>query len=201
MRQAVNQRIRINILRVSFLLLVPIILFVRPHIALEGIGHEVIETVGTLLLIAGVLGRFWSILYVGGVKNAEVMQDGPYSMTRNPLYVASTVAAFGIGLMLGAFGFALLLGGVVGGVLYITARRESAFLEAHFGAVYRDYADRVPFFFPDPRLFRSKTEVTFRTNALRRNLFDAMVFLSFIPLVELIDSFKLHFGWSLPGLW
>ncbi len=201
MRQAVNQQMRINILRASFLLLVPIILFIRPHLALSGPGHEMIEAVGTLLLIAGVLGRFWSILYVGGVKNAEVMQDGPYSMTRNPLYVSSTIAAFGIGLMLGAFSFALLLGGVVGTILYLTARREAAFLEQHFGEAYRDYARRVPFFFPKLSLFHTPPEMTFRTNALRRNLFDAMVFLSFIPMVELIDGFKEHFGWTGFMLW
>ena len=194
MRQAVNQQMRVNILRLSFVLLLPVLLFVRPHMSVEGLGHEVIESVGILLVIAGVLGRFWSILYVGGVKNAEVMQDGPYSMTRNPLYFSSTVAAIGIGLMLGALSFALLLGGTVGLILYVTARRESAFLADHFGPDYARYADRVPFFLPDPRLFQTPARMSFQTHTLRRNLFDAMVFLSFIPLVELIDGFKQHFG-------
>lgn len=201
MRAAVNQKIRINILRLSGLALLPAILVINPLLGLEGFGHEAIETLGTLLLLAGVLGRFWSILYVGGAKNRRVMQDGPYSMTRNPLYFFSTVAATGIGLMFGAVSLALLVGGTVGLILWITARREAAFLSQHFGAEYDAYAVRTPFFLPDPRLFRTGRTARFDTATLRRNLFDAFVFLSFIPIVELVDQLKLSLGWSLLALW
>lgn len=201
MRVAVNQQIRINVLRMTMLLMLPVLLFVRPHIQMDGAGHELIEAAGVLTLIAGVLGRFWSILYLGGRKNTEVMQDGPFSMTRNPLYFFSTVAASGIGLMMGAFSFAVLLGGAVGLILYVTARREAAFLHQEFGATYDAYARRVPFFLPDPRLFHAAPQAVFRTGPLRRNLFDAFVFLSFIPLVELLDVFKEHFGWGGLLLW
>lgn len=201
MRQAVNQDIRINLLRLAMLLLLPVILLVRPHLQTSGIGHELLEAAGVLVLIAGVLGRFWSILYLGGRKNTEVMQDGPFSMTRNPLYFFSTMAAVGIGLMMGAVSFAVLLGGVVGVILYATARREAAFLRQEFGPTYDAYASRVPFFLPDPRRFRAAPEAVFRTEPLRKNLFDAFVFLAFIPLVELLDVFKDHFGWSGFTLW
>lgn len=201
MRRAVNQSMRINILRVVMLLMLPVLLFVPPGFGNSGLGHELMEVVGTLLLFAGVLGRFWSILYVGGVKNAQLMMDGPFSISRNPLYFFSTVAATGIGFMMGAFSFALLLGGVVGAILWMTARRESAFLRQEFGPAYDDYAARVPFFFPDPRLFRTTPELTIRTAPLRRNLADALVFLSFVPLVEAIDLFKEHFGLAVLHLW
>ncbi|MFV0411045.1 MAG: methyltransferase family protein [Paracoccus sp. (in: a-proteobacteria)] len=201
MQKAVNQRMRINILRGSFLLLIPIILLVPPGMGNAGSGHEMIETIGALMLFAGVLGRFWSILYVGGVKNAELMTDGPFSMTRNPLYFFSSIAATGIGLMLGAVSFALLLGGVVGLILWITAKRESAFLRQEFGPAYDDYAARVPFFVPDLRLFSARPELTVRTAPLRRNLADALVFLSFVPMVELIDAFKIWIGYQGFHLW
>lgn len=201
MLQSVNQQVRINILRLSFLVLVPLILFVPPGLGSNGPWHEMIETIGALMLFAGVLGRFWSILYVGGVKNAQLMTDGPFSMTRNPLYFFSTVAATGIGLMLGAVSFAILLGGTVGLILWITARREMAFLRQEFGPAYDQYAARVPFFFPDPRLFRAAPELTVRTAPLRRNLADALVFLSFVPLVELVDAWKIYLGWTGFHLW
>lgn len=142
MRQAVNQQMRINTLRLAFLVILPVVLFVPPRVPVTSLAHEVMEALGVLMLIAGVLGRFWSILYVGGVKNAEVMQDGPYSMTRNPLYASSTLAATGIGLMMGAVSFAVLLGRMVGVILYITARREAAFLRQEFGVAYDAYAAR-----------------------------------------------------------
>lgn len=201
MNVAVNQRIRINILRLAFVLILPVLLFVRPGMRVDGYGHELIEAAGVLLLVAGVLGRFWSILYVGGRKNLELMQDGPFSMTRNPLYFSSTIAATGIGLMLGAASFALLLGAAVGTILYLTARREAAFLAQEFGPAYAGYAERVPFFFPDPRLFRAAPEALFRTEPLRKNLFDAFVFLCFIPLVELVDVFKESHGFGNITLW
>ncbi|WP_347267092.1 isoprenylcysteine carboxylmethyltransferase family protein [Paracoccus sp. (in: a-proteobacteria)] len=184
MRTAVNQKIRVNILRLSGLVLLPAVLLIQPALGLDGFGHEAIETLGILLLLVGVLGRFWSILYVGGAKNRTVIQDGPYSMTRNPLYFFSTVAAAGIGL-----------------ILWLTARRESGFLSQAFGADYDAYAAQTPFFLPDPRLFRSGRIASFDTSTLRRNLFDALVFLSFIPIAELVDQMKLSLGWSLLSLW
>ena len=197
----VNQRIRINLLRAAFLLALPLLLFVTPAVGYGTFGHEFIETIGILILLAGVLGRFWSILYVGGMKNKVVMQDGPYSITRNPLYFFSTVAAFGIGLMMGALFFAVLLGGLVGAILYVTGLKERRFLEAEFGPAYAEYAARVPFFLPDPRLFRTASEATVSAATLRTNLFDALVFLSFIPIVEALDWIKADFGWHLFSVW
>jgi protein-S-isoprenylcysteine O-methyltransferase Ste14 len=196
-RLPVNQRLRVNILRAAFLVILPVFIVAYPVYGPDSLGHEVIEAVGILTLLAGVLGRFWAILYVGAVKNREVMQSGPYSMTRNPLYFFSTLAAFGIGLMMGAVFFALLLGAVVGGILYVTSRREQAFLEQEFGPAYAAYAARVPAFWPDPRLFRTDAIVPVSAKALKANLFDAIVFLAFIPIVELLDMLKVRVDWAL----
>jgi protein-S-isoprenylcysteine O-methyltransferase Ste14 len=187
----VNQKRRILVIRLVFLAALPLILFVQPRLSIGSFEHEILEAAGLLLLVAGVLGRLWSILYIGSVKNATVMRDGPYSMTRNPLYFFSTLAMTGIGLMLGAVFFAILLGGLTFAILYVTAQRESAFLAASFGASYAEYAREVPFFRPDPRLYRTSPDVTFSSRALRNSLFDAMGFLVAIPVVELIDHLKM----------
>jgi protein-S-isoprenylcysteine O-methyltransferase Ste14 len=193
----VNQKLRIYILRAVFILILPLILFVQPKFAIGTFEHEVVEAIGILFLLAGVFGRFWSILYVGAVKNQTVMTDGPYSMTRNPLYVFSTIAMTGIGLMLGAAFFAILIGGATFAILYVTAKKEAGFLLHEFGDDYRAYAERVPFFWPNPRLYRTAADVSFNARSLRNNLFDALGFLVAIPIVELIDQFKSAYGWSL----
>ena len=193
----VRQNIRVNILRAAMLAVLPLVVIVDPAFGDVILFHEGIESVGVLMLIAGVLGRFWATLYIGGVKNREVVQDGPYSTTRNPLYVASAIAATGIGLMVGSISIAVLVGGTVTAILYMTAQKESAFLEQEFGDAYRDYAARVPFFWPDVRLFRTESERVFRPAMLRNNLRDAFVFLAFIPLVELLDLLKDHVDWTL----
>lgn len=186
----VDQKKRILVIRIVFLASLPLILFVQPSLSIGSFGHEVVEAAGLLLLLIGVLGRLWSILYVGSVKNRELMRSGPYSMTRNPLYFFSTLGMTGIGLMLGAAFFAVLLGGLTFAILYITATREAAFLRSTFGDSYAAYEREVPFFWPDLRLYQSTDSVTFSTRALRNTLFDALGFLVAIPIVELIDALK-----------
>ena len=195
MARPVNQKRRILILRlVVIAVLLPLYIFVQPRLEQDTAPFEMMMLLGVLVLIAGVLGRFWATLYIGGKKNQTVMQDGPYSMTRNPLYFFSTVAAAGIGLMSGSLIIALITVTLVGTVLWQTAKREAAFLSAEFGEPYAAYAARVPFFVPDLRLFRAAPETTFTTSALKTNLRDAAVFLIFIPLIEPLDL--LHETWS-----
>jgi protein-S-isoprenylcysteine O-methyltransferase Ste14 len=186
--RAFNQRIRIWGLRIGGLALIPLLFLTHPYFHTEGFAYEAMELVGVLMIIAGVLGRFWSILYVGRHKNRAVVADGPYSITRNPLYLFSTVGAFGVGLMFGKLTLALMLGGGVFIALWLTARREQAYLLATFGDAYADYAARVPMFLPNPALYRSEETIVVSAGALRRNLLDAFVFLSAIPLAELSET-------------
>lgn len=183
-----DQRIRIGVLRLSAVALVPLLVFTRPYFSEEGLTVELMEVMGFVLIIAAVLGRFWSILYVGRHKNRRVVTDGPYSITRNPLYFFSTLGAFGFGLMFGKLSLAILLGGLVFAVLYFTARREAAYLAAEFGADYAVYAARVPMFVPNVRLFTTEPTVLVSAGALRRNLLDAFVFLAAFPLAELAEA-------------
>lgn len=122
-----NQKFRIGALRLGALIFVPLLLLTHPFVKVEGLAYEAMEVLGVLLIVACVLGRFWSILYVGRHKNRKVVTDGPYSMTRNPLYFFSTLGAFGVGLLFGKLTLALLLGAAVFGLLYATARRASPF--------------------------------------------------------------------------
>ena len=194
-----NQRIRIGALRLGAIVMIPLLILTHPYFTEEGLVFELMENLGVFLIIACVLGRFWSILYVGRHKNRRVVTDGPYSITRNPLYFFSTVGALGVGLLFGKLSLALALGGGVFALLFFTARREQAFLAAEFGDEYAAYAARVPMFLPDPRLFVTAPTVEISADALRRNLLDAFVFLSAIPLAELAETFYhrldlLHFA-------
>lgn len=185
-----GERIRINILRAAFVLLLPAVVFTRSAWMDIHWIYEVIESFGMLLIIFGVLGRFWSILYIGGRKNNMVMQDGPYSVCRHPLYLFSTLATFGFGLMLGSFVLAFAFGGLVLLILSATARREETWLRHTYGTAYEDYARRVPMILPNPVLFQTEDNVTFSVSQLRRNLNDALVFLTLIPLSEIMEWLK-----------
>jgi protein-S-isoprenylcysteine O-methyltransferase Ste14 len=185
---------RINVLRVTFVLLLPLILFSRPIWDRAHWVFEILEVAGIALLIAGVLGRFWAILYIGGRKNSMVMQDGPYSVCRHPLYLCSTMAVAGFGLMLGSLVLTVVFTALTFTILSQTAANEEKRLRELFGTAYETYAARVPRIWPDFSLFQTEPEVTFRVDHLRTNLMDALVFLAFIPVAEFAQEMK-EAGW------
>ena len=170
--------------------MVPLILFTRPGLPLNGSLMDAIESIGILLVIGGVLGRFWSILYIGGRKNALVMRDGPYSICRHPLYLFSTLSVFGFGLMLGSLILTVAMTGLVFYVLNDIASKEEHFLRSEFGPAYDEYAACTPRIIPEISQYSSPATVSFDTGTLRRNFLDALVFLSLIPIGELTEHFK-----------
>lgn len=185
-----NQRLRIAALRLFFLLALPLIVFTRSAWSDPEWVFEIMEVSGIFLIILAVLGRFWAILYIGGMKNMTVMQYGPYSVCRHPLYLFSTIGVVGLGLMLGSLLLTVFLGGAAFLILSATAAREENFLRSQFGAAYDAYAARVPRIWPRPSLFRTGATVTVQLNTLRTNFADALVFLAFIPLAELMEWVK-----------
>jgi protein-S-isoprenylcysteine O-methyltransferase Ste14 len=106
---------------------------------------------GGALALAGLLWRAWAAGYLA--KNEWLATSGPYSCTRNPLYLGSAVMGLGgalagrswiMGVAFTAY-FALVYGPVM--------KREAQFLRRQFPQAYETYASHVPLFFPKlPRL-------------------------------------------------
>lgn len=88
-----DQEKRIRVLRFMSLLIIPMALLTHP--VLGGYTGEVLEQIGMILIVLGVIGRFWATLYIGGHKNKDVITDGPYSICRHPLYLFSSIAVLG----------------------------------------------------------------------------------------------------------
>ncbi|TIL80128.1 MAG: isoprenylcysteine carboxylmethyltransferase family protein, partial [Mesorhizobium sp.] len=97
------QQIRRMVIAALIVVLFAALLFGQSTFPPDTWVHESIEMLGVLLIFLGVVGRLWSTLYIGGRKSSEVVTGGPYSITRNPLYVFSTVAAAGVGAQIGSF--------------------------------------------------------------------------------------------------
>ncbi len=156
-----------------------------PHSELT---HERIEAHGLALILIGIGGRLWSILYIGGRKSAEIVTTGPYSVVRNPLYFFSTIAAAGVGTQTGSITVAMAAATLCATAFYIVAMREEAHLKALFGAPYEAYLQRVPRFVPNPWLFKDQAEVAFSPHIFNHTLRDGLVFLISIPFFELIEE-------------
>jgi protein-S-isoprenylcysteine O-methyltransferase Ste14 len=117
--------------------------------------------VGIAIAALGELLRIWAVGYSGVTTRANVVTApalitaGPYSVTRNPLYIGNALTALGfwiafsggVTLLQSALMFGLVAVLVVG--VYATIiPLEEAYLSETFGASYREYLARVPRILP-----------------------------------------------------
>lgn len=152
-----------------------------------GFAHEAIEFVGFCLIVFCIVGRTWCSLYIGGLKNKSLIDVGPYSVSRNPLYFFSIAGAAGVGAQLGSIVIGLLAGVVTWAVFYVLVFSEERSLRAQFGETYREYLARVPRFFPKVWLWHDVETLSVRPGIVRATFMDACIFLVSIPLAEFFD--------------
>jgi protein-S-isoprenylcysteine O-methyltransferase Ste14 len=146
--------------------------------------HEIMENVGRLCIAICILGRCWCTLYIGGRKGAELVDTGPYSICRNPLYFFSFVGAFGAGAQTGSLTIALVITAVTWGVFRVVVSREENFLKGALGEAYARYLTRVPRFLPNPILWRGLEVLEVRPRRVVLTFLDGLAFLIAIPIAE-----------------
>jgi protein-S-isoprenylcysteine O-methyltransferase Ste14 len=73
----------------------------------------------------------------------HLVTEGPFSFTRNPLYLAGTMLIVGIGLVTGIAWFLPVAILAAFAVQKLAIEREESHLKARFGEAYLDYARRV----------------------------------------------------------
>ena len=73
----------------------------------------------------------------------HLVSSGPFSFTRNPIYLANTMLTFGIGLIAGSVWFIGLGLLAAFATQKLAIEREEKHLEARFGKKYRDYRKKV----------------------------------------------------------
>jgi protein-S-isoprenylcysteine O-methyltransferase Ste14 len=153
----------------------------------RGWVHEAIEWAGIALIAVCIVGRTWCSLYIGGRKNRTLVTDGPYSVSRNPLYFFSIVGAVGVGAQVGSIAIALVCGFIAWVVFLRTVLTEEDVLLAAFGDEYRRYASRVPRFLPRLSLWRDLAVVEVRPRLVQTTFVDALVFLLAVPIAEGVE--------------
>ena len=184
------QHMRRIVLAVLIVVLFAALLFGQSTFPPDTPVHETIEMFGVLLIFLGIIGRLWSTLYIGGRKSAEVVTGGPYSITRNPLYLFSTVAAAGVGAQIGSFSGIILFALLCAGAFHIVILREERYLKEVLGAPYQAYLEKVPRFFPNLWLYQEGDTGSFKPRLLLNTLLDGLVFLVALPAFELIDGMQ-----------
>jgi protein-S-isoprenylcysteine O-methyltransferase Ste14 len=157
-------------------------------------AEDAIEWVGMALIFTCVCGRTWCSLYIGGRKISELVTVGPYSISRNPLYLFSIIGAVGVGAQLGSVAVAALAGIFAWTVHLMVVLQEERLLSVEHGDAYRAYLATVPRFLPRLALWRDVEMLQVTPRVVRRTFLDACLFLAAIPVAEALDV--LHsFGW------
>jgi protein-S-isoprenylcysteine O-methyltransferase Ste14 len=185
------QHLRRAFLFVLLLIAVFALLFISSYPE-ESEFHEFVESVGISLIGIAIIGRLWCTLYIGGRKAAELVQDGPYSMSRNPLYFFSSIGAAGAGAETGSVTIAFFFGVATAVAFYFVARREEKLLHNIFGEAFAEYRARVPRFFPRMSGYRDSATVTVVPRRLYTTFVDSLVFFTAFPFFEFIEWLQLH---------
>lgn len=149
-------------------------------------------------LVLCVLGRGWCSAYIGGRKKYELITMGPYSVTRNPLYVFSFIGVIGIGFATGILAFVVLLPLLFAAYYRVVVRREEAYLLAAFGKEFENYMLTVPRWIPNFERWRDADEIAVIPHYLRHTLRDSAAFFLALPLLQFIQY--LHETGVLPVL-
>jgi protein-S-isoprenylcysteine O-methyltransferase Ste14 len=149
-----------------------LVLFTRQITESETLVHEILDSVGYILIVFCGMGRLYSTAYLGGQKNKRLITYGPFSIVRNPLYVFSWFGFTGIALFSNNLPVILLV--PVGFlILYTTlVKREEGFLAEAFGPEYVEYCARVPRFIPRFSNFNQPAEITLTAHTFLKGLLD-----------------------------
>jgi protein-S-isoprenylcysteine O-methyltransferase Ste14 len=81
---------------------------------------------------------------VPGEPATALVVEGPYRVTRNPIYIGFVLAYLGLAIVLTSLWVLLLLTPVLIILQRGVVEREEAYLERQFGKAYREYKARVP---------------------------------------------------------
>lgn len=149
------------------------------------ITANVLFCLGSVLTIAGALGRMWCAAVISGRKNTEVVNVGPYSLCRNPLYFFSFVGMIGVGLMTKTLTFPLVFIVFFAAYYPRVIRHEESSLFSRFGDKFTEFASCTPAFIPCFSHYRSTETMCVVTKPFCREVLHSGAFLLFIPGLHL----------------
>lgn len=153
---------------------------------------------GLLLVGVASLGRLWCSVYIAGHKTKRLIVDGPYSISRNPLYFFSLIGVIGAGLCSETMTLPAILAAVFVVSYPMIIRDEEQVLLSVHGEAFETYKQNTPRFWP--RLSSLREPETYEVNPIifRKHLFDAMIFVWCAGLLEVLEQMR-ELGW-LPTL-
>ena len=150
--------------------------------------------IGLMLIGIGTVGRLWCSIYISGRKDKILVTVGPYSITRNPLYLFSLIGAAGVGFATETVTFTIIIISLFAIFYPTTIKKEETYLEELFGSEYKAYYSRVLRFFPNIKLLYEPMEIIINPVICRKRILNSLWFIwiaGFLELVEMLHEFKI----------
>jgi hypothetical protein len=151
-----------------------------------------VELAGYAFLMAGLMIRIWSTLYIGGRKSLQLVTEGPYSICRNPLYVGTFLLAIGAGLCFENLLMLMATFVVLVPIHGIVARMEERHLAEKFPQEYPSYARQVRRFWPRLGNYHSGQEIIVSVRSIRRVALDTLGVLLLPEIEDLLEVLHQH---------
>ena len=121
----------------------------------EAPPSAVLAGTGVAITVIGELIRMWGVHHIGAISRTRsdrlgpLIDSGPFGLLRNPLYVGNIALWVGFALTARLVWLAPLVIVLLGLEYHAIVRWEETLLESRLGQAYRDYAARVPRWFPN----------------------------------------------------
>jgi len=102
--------------------------------------------IGTGMIAAGITIRAWASGIVK--KDEQLAVEGPYSLSRNPLYVGNFLIGYGMCFLNGGYWAFGVITVYFVSIYPFTIRKERRKLKQLFGDEFEEYREHVPLFIP-----------------------------------------------------
>jgi protein-S-isoprenylcysteine O-methyltransferase Ste14 len=109
---------------------------------------------GVVLTLMGELLRLWAVRHIGTISRTRsgrlgpLVTSGPFGFTRNPIYIGNVAIWTGFALAARLVWIAPLVIVLLGAEYHAIVKWEERLLDSSLGGAYREYAARVPRWFP-----------------------------------------------------
>lgn len=188
-------------IRFVFVLALPFFLIASGPWSVGSWQREGTEHFGMMLIIIAILGRSWCTLYIGGRKVRQLVTVGPYSLSRNPLYLFSLLAVVGIAAQTGSLAISAISAVLTIAIFMPVIQKEEAELLRLHGRRFELYRLDVPRFVPRLSNWTDAAELAIDPDRWRRTVLDSLVFLFLVSLLRGIGHVQEAFGGALLTLW
>ena len=185
---------RILFTRLYVALLAGLILFSSSYWQPGPLGEACLLLAALVLTSLAAVGRLWCSLYIAGYKKSCLVTDGPYAMSRNPLYFFSMLGALGVALMTHTFSIPVLV--LISFAIYypnVIRAEESDLMRIH-GAPFEAYRSQTPAFFPKWPLLKEPETYQVKPRVFRNHMGSALWFTLAAGLIVLLQAARTSGG-------